>query len=85
MSLADEPPARRDDSVREVFKLKWDTQVDWESLPVFVNDQQKTFRKLEYEVRMNCTAGVTVFSIYHAGYKQAGKNVSLEIYETADI
>lgn len=84
MSQADVPPARRDDSVKEIFKLKWDNQIHWDSLPTFVNDQQKTYRKLEYDIRMKCTAGVTEFFIYHGGYKQAGKNVSLEVYENAD-
>lgn len=82
MSRAEEPPARQDDSVKEIFKLTWNIQVDWESLPLFVNDQQETFRKLEFTVEMKCSGGTTVFSIYHAGYKQASKNVDLEIYET---
>lgn len=85
MSLAEVPPARKDESVRKVFKLTWDIQFDWESLDVFVNDEGKTFRKLEYTVEMKCSAGATVFSIYHGGYKQAGKNVALEVYDTADV
>ncbi|KAK7721306.1 hypothetical protein SLS64_001602 [Diaporthe eres] len=85
MSLAEVPPARKDDTVREVFKLTWDIQIDWDSLEVFVNDQQKSFRKLEYTVEMKSSAGATVFSIYHGGYKQAGRNVALKVYNTADI
>lgn len=85
MSLEEVPPTRKDASVREVFKLTWDLQVDWDSLEVFVNDQQKTFRKLEYTVEMKCSAGATVFSIYHGGYKQAGRNVALKVYNTADV
>lgn len=85
MCLEEIPPARRDDSVKEVFKLTWDVQVDWESLETFVNDRQKSFKILEYTVEMKCSAGATIFSIYHDGYKQAGRNVALEIYDTADI
>lgn len=84
-SSAAVPPARRGDSVKEIFKLKWDIRINWESLPTFVNDQGKTFRKLEYEVRMKCSAGVSEFSVYHGGYKQAAKSISLEVYENSDI
>lgn len=84
-SLSDNPPKRQDDSVIKEYKLTWKAQVDWEALDVFVNDQGKTFRKLEYTVEMKCSAGTTVFYIYHGGYKQASKNVVLEFYETADI
>lgn len=85
MSLAEDPPTRKDDSVREVFKLTWDIQVDYDSLEVFVNDQQKTFRKLEYTVEMKSSAGATIFSIYHGGYKQASRNVSLKVYKNSDV
>lgn len=84
-SLAEAPPARKDNSVEKIFDLTWNIQVDWESLDVFVNDRQKVFKKLEYTVEMKCSAGTTVFYIYHAGYKQASKNVALKVYETADI
>lgn len=85
VSLADVPPDRKDESVREAFRLTWDMQIDWESLPLFINNQQKTFRKLEYEVEMKCSAGATSFAIYHGGYKQVGRNVDLTVYETADV
>ena len=85
-SLAEMPPARMDDSVKEVFKLTWNNiHFDWESLEIFINDRQKTFRKVEYTVEMKCSAGTPVLSIYHAGYKQSMKDVDLEFYETADI
>lgn len=83
MSLAAEPPERKDNSVREVFKLTWDIQVDWDLLQPLEEDE--SFKRLQYTVQMKCNAGATAFSIYHGGYKQAGKNVSLEVLETGDI
>lgn len=83
-SHSDPPPKRQDDSVIKEYKLTWRTHLDWESLDFF-DDQKETFRKLEYEVQMECSAGPTVFSIYHGGRKQASKHVTLEVYETADI
>lgn len=57
----------------------------WDSLEVFINDHQKTFRKLEYTVEMKCSAGATAFSIYHGGRRQASKNVALKFHNSEDV
>lgn len=83
-SLAEAPPARKDDSVVRDTEITWDIQVDWESLEIFVNRKGKTYRKLEYTVEMKCTAGATAFSVHHGGYRQASRHVALKFHESAD-
>lgn len=83
-SLADRPPARKDDTVVMATEITWDIEVDWGSLETFVNNQGKTFRKLEYTVEMKCSAGATEFNVYHDGYRQANKNVALKFGDSAD-
>lgn len=80
-SLTDQPSQRLDESVMKATEIVWQNiQVDWNSLETFQNERNKTFKKLKYNIEMDCSAGATVFSIYHGGRKQAAKNVSLKFF-----
>ncbi|KAI7782498.1 actin-like atpase domain-containing protein [Diaporthe eres] len=77
-SQADQPSRRLDESVTTATELTWNIQVNWDSLETFENEVGKRYKKLEYTVEMEYSAGATAFSIYHRGRKQAAKNVSLK-------
>ncbi|KAK7748771.1 hypothetical protein SLS53_000795 [Cytospora paraplurivora] len=85
VSKAENPPTRRDESVKVYCKVTWDINIDWDSLPIYHNTHGKEYRRLDYTVSMKCDGGSSVFSILHNGRRQAAKNVSVEVYENSDI
>ncbi|ROW13226.1 hypothetical protein VPNG_04861 [Cytospora leucostoma] len=85
VSKAENPPTRRDESVKVYCKVTWDINIDWDSLAIYQNTHGKKYRRLDYTVSMKCDGGSSVFSILHNGRRQAAKNVSVEVYENSDI
>lgn len=85
MSKAENPPTRRDASVKVYCKVTWDIRIHWDSLEPYEADNGKTLRRLDYTVEMNCDGGSSIFYIFHNGRRQAAKNVSVEVCENSDI
>jgi hypothetical protein len=81
-SSASSPPAtRRDPSVRELCKIRWDTEIDLSSLPTYTNTLGQVFYNLEREVEMTNSGGSVDFTVYHDGKRQGSKHVVVD-YES---
>jgi hypothetical protein len=85
VSKAEDPPTRRDGSVKVYCKVTWDTKIDWDSLEPCEDQHGRKLRRLDYTVEMKCDGGSSMFYILHDGRRQAAKNVSVEVLETSDI
>lgn len=85
VSKAENPPTRRDESVKVYCKITWDINIDWDSLPIYRNTHGKEYRRLDYTVSMKCDGGSSDCFILHNRRRQATKNVSVEVYENSDI
>lgn len=83
VSKAENPPTRRDESVRVCCKVTWDTKIDWDSLDPCEDQHGRKLRRLDYNVEMKCDGGSSMFYILHNGRRQAAKNVSVEVIENS--
>lgn len=85
MSRANDPPTRKDDTVTKLCEVIWDTQVKIDLLPLYVNNDNKTFAQLDFVAEMKCNSSSIEFSILHNGRRQASKNVKVEFCDRADL
>ncbi len=80
-STTSPPPTRMDRSVNKLCTIKWDTDIDLQSLPTYTNPLGKVFYELVFEIQMTCVAGSLDFAVYHNGKRQGSKHVEVD-YET---
>lgn len=85
MTKTSPPPSRKDESVFKHCEVKWATKIDTGRLPVFINNQGKSFSQLDFAAEMKCGGGSTEFAIFHNGRRQATKNVTVEFHDHTSI
>lgn len=85
MSRASPPPSRMDESVLKHSEVGWNAKINLDSLPTFINNQNKSFMQIDYAAEMKCSGGSTEFYIFHNGRRQAVKNVSVEFHDQGRV
>jgi hypothetical protein len=74
--LKSPPPSRLEPGLEMLpVSIKWDTEIDVSTLPVYVNPIGEEFYRLDYEVRMTCVGGTLDFACYFNGERQGSVNV----------
>jgi hypothetical protein len=75
-STANPPPSRRNSDVETLScSIKWETEIDTSTLPIWTNPLGEMFYKLDYDVQMTCVGGTLDFSIHHNGKRYGSVNV----------
>ncbi|KAL6908481.1 hypothetical protein GGI43DRAFT_379335 [Trichoderma evansii] len=77
-STSSTPSKRCDETVKELYKLRWSTVPDFYSLPTWINAKGQTIRRISFDTKM-ISNGVTLdFDIVYKGQVVASKNIGID-------
>ncbi|KAM0256664.1 hypothetical protein ACHAQJ_004818 [Trichoderma viride] len=72
------PSKRRDETVKELYKLHWSSVPDFHSLPTWINPKGQTIRRICFSIRMTSNGVTLDFEVLYGNKVMASKKIGID-------